>query len=555
MLKSLHIKNFVVIQSLELQFFEGLSTLTGETGAGKSIIIDAIGLVLGDRADSGLIRAGEKAAEISLVIELADGSNILKWLKQNDFDADNDCILRRVIRNDGKSKAYLNNVPVPLKTLKELGERIINIYGQHAHQSLMQATTQRDLVDQFAGHDADLAQLKTLFLDWQALQKRFQQLSANASEISSRIELLSYQVEELDQLNLAENEFADLEQQLSRLSNAEQLKQISANASYQLSDNDNQDIRTQLNQIINQVSQCLANDSALTDTHQSLLEALTLIDESASELSHYTEQVNLDPQELAQTEERMSSIDQISRKHKVMPEQIPVLHEQLKNELAALTQPDCDLDSIASQIQTAEQATVKLAEKISHNRSVAADKLSADITRALGKLGMQKAKLEVQVTPAKQMSSTGRDKVVIHIQTNPGQNMLPLTQVASGGELSRISLAIQMIAVDKLEVPVLIFDEVDSGVGGAVAEVVGKALRDIGEHKQVMCITHLAQVAANAHHHYRVNKYSQDKDTASVIEYLDQEQRVTELARMIGGVKLTENTYLHAQEMLETATQ
>ena len=555
MLKSLHIQNFAIIQSLELHFFSGLSTLTGETGAGKSIIIDAIGLVLGDRADNGLIRAGENSAEIVLVIELADDSNILNWLIENDFEAESECILRRVIRKDGKSRAYINNTPVPLKSLKEFSERIINIYGQHAHQSLMHTSTQRELVDQFAGHSDELTALKNLHHDWQILQQRVQQLRDNASEISSRIELLSYQVEELDQLSLAENEFAQLEQNLSRLANAEQLKQVTATASHRLRNDDNEDISSQLNQLSNQVEQCLAEDPSLTNTHQALLEAVTLIDEAASELSHYAEQVSLDPQALADTEERIAIIDQISRKHKIAPAQIPALHVQLRQELDSLTQPDCDLDSLTSQLQQAEQQTMALAEKISNNRSAAAGKLSTEITQALAKLGMQKAKLDIQVSPLKQLTSSGLDKIVINIQTNPGQNMLPLTQVASGGELARISLAIQMIAVDKLEVPVLIFDEVDSGVGGAVAEVVGKALRDIGAHKQVMCITHLAQVAANAHHHYRVNKYSEDEDTASAIEYLEHEHRVTELARMIGGVKLTENTFLHAQEMLETATQ
>lgn len=555
MLKSLHIQNFAIIQSLELHFFSGLSTLTGETGAGKSIIIDAIGLVLGDRADNGLIRAGENSAEIVLVIELADDSNILNWLIENDFEAESECILRRVIRKDGKSRAYINNTPVPLKSLKEFSERIINIYGQHAHQSLMHTSTQRELVDQFAGHSDELTALKNLHHDWQILQQRVQQLRDNASEISSRIELLSYQVEELDQLSLAENEFAQLEQNLSRLANAEQLKQVTATAGHRLRNDDNEDISSQLNQLSNQVEQCLAEDPSLTNTHQALLEAVTLIDEAASELSHYAEQVSLDPQALADTEERISIIDQISRKHKIAPAQIPALYVRLRQELDSLTQPDCDLDSLTSQLQQAEQQTMALAEKISNNRSAAAGKLSTEITQALAKLGMQKAKLDIQVSPLKQLTSSGLDKIVINIQTNPGQNMLPLTQVASGGELARISLAIQMIAVDKLEVPVLIFDEVDSGVGGAVAEVVGKALRDIGAHKQVMCITHLAQVAANAHHHYRVNKYSEDEDTASAIEYLEHEHRVTELARMIGGVKLTENTFLHAQEMLETATQ
>jgi DNA repair protein RecN (Recombination protein N) len=552
MLKSLHIKNFAIIQHLELQFFAGLSTLTGETGAGKSIIIDAMGLVLGDRADSSLIRAGEESAEIILVVELAEKSNILTWMQDNDFDSDSECILRRVMRVDGKSRAYINGVPVPLKTLRSLGERIINIYGQHAHQSLMQTATQRQLLDQFAGNVKDLATLTTCFQDWQEQKVRLQSLSENAGDIASRIDLLRYQVEELDQLSMSENEFSDLEKLLVRLSNAEELKHISSGASHQLKNDESQDVYTQLSAVIGQIEQCITNDSSLTDTQQSLQESITLIDEAASELAHYAEKISLEPQMLAETQERMSLIDQISRKHKISPEQIPQLHQELSQELETLTQPDYDLETLTAQCQKSEQKYTHLANKISQKRTEAGHKLSQEITLALAQLGMQKAQLEIAVTADQQANSHGTDKVIINIQTNPGQKMLPLTQVASGGELSRISLAIQMIAVEHLEVPVLIFDEVDSGVGGAVAEVVGRALRDIGEHKQVMCITHLAQVAASAHHHYRVNKYSENKDTSSAIEYLDAEQRVSELARMIGGVKLTQNTYSHAQEMLDT---
>ena len=557
MLKSLHIKNFAIIEELELEFFSGLSTLTGETGAGKSIIIDAIGLVLGDRADNNLIRAGKEAAEIILVIDIPAESNSAKWLTEHDFELEDECILRRVVRKDGKSKAYINSVPVPLKTLKELGECIINIYGQHAHQSLMNVATQRALVDQFANHKSSLTTLESLYTSWREQKQRYEELSKNSSDIQSTIELLRYQVEELDHLSLAENEVSELEQKHKRLANAEELKQSTLQACHQLKNDDGSDIYTQLNQICNQVNTLIENDQTLKSTSQSLEEAFTIINECADDLRHYADGVEIDAEELFQTEERLTTIDQISRKHKVSANELIILHEKLSNELNALTQPECDIDALAAQLEHTEAEYNELAKKISSKRTAIAKKLSAEITQALSKLGMEKARLEIAVDfdESAKPSSFGLDRIVINVQTNPGQKMLPLSQVASGGELSRISLAIQMIAVDKLEVPVLIFDEVDSGVGGAVAEVVGKELRSIGEHRQVMCITHLAQVAANAHHHYRVNKQSEASDTASAIEYLSQADRITEIARMIGGVTLTENTFLHAQEMLEANIQ
>jgi len=556
MLKSLHIKNFAIIEELELEFFSGLSTLTGETGAGKSIIIDAIGLVLGDRADNNLIRAGKQAAEIILVIEIQAQSNSANWLASHDFEVEQECILRRVVRKDGKSKAYINSVPVPLKTLKELGECIINIYGQHAHQSLMSIATQRALVDQFANHKSSLDSLESLFANWREQKLRFEELSKNSSEIQSTIELLRYQVQELDQLNLAANEVNELEHKHKRLANAEQLKQSTMQACHQLKNDDSSDIYTHLNQVCSQIGTLIENDPSLQATSQSLEEAFTIISECADDLRHYAESVEIDAQELFQTEERLASIDQISRKHKVSADELLILHEKLTSELNALTQPECNIDALESQLKQTETDYKTLAKKISNKRKSVAKKLSSEITHALTKLGMEKARVEIGVNYDADVAPTsfGFDNIVFNVQTNPGQKMLPLSQVASGGELSRISLAIQMIAVDKLDVPVLIFDEVDSGVGGAVAEVVGRELRTIGEHRQVMCITHLAQVAANAHHHYRVNKQSEASDTVSAIEYLAQAERITEIARMIGGVTLTENTFLHAQEMLEAST-
>ena len=557
MLKSLYIQNFVVIEALELDFFSGFSALTGETGAGKSIIIDAIGLVLGDRADSNMIRAGKDSAEIILVIELDENSASLSWLADNDFEEDTECILRRVIRSDGKSRAYINGVPVPLKLLKELGERIINIYGQHAHQSLMHAATQRDLIDKFAGHQDKISQLSELYSNWLEQKEQYEQLSKNSSEMESTIELLRYQVDELDQLDLKENEADELDLIHKRLANAEELKQSSLQASHQLMNDEGADIYSGLNQVCSQIQDLLSSDSKLTDTHQSLEEAFTLVSDAANDLRNYAESIEIDPQELTRTEERIALIDQISRKHKVTPQEIARLHEHLAEELNKLTRPDLDLDYLNEQLKKSEDDYRKLAKSVSKKRISVAKELSANITLALAKLGMEKARVEIKVDIADQDSFTrhGLDKIIICVQTNPGSKMLPLSQVASGGELSRISLAIQMIAINSLQVPVLIFDEVDAGVGGAVAEVIGRELRRIGDSKQVICITHLPQVAANAHHHYRVNKHSEDNDTVSAIENLQQDERINEIARMLGGVTLTENTYLHAREMLEASIQ
>ncbi|MDW3095116.1 MAG: DNA repair protein RecN [Gammaproteobacteria bacterium] len=557
MLKSLHIQNFAIIEKLELDFFSGMSALTGETGAGKSIIIDAIGLVLGDRADNNLIRAGKEAAEIILVIEIEAKSNSAHWLKENDFEFESECILRRVVRKDGKSKAYINGIPVPLKTLKELGECVINIYGQHAHQSLMNVTTQRELIDQFAGQKQNLSKLALLFTDWRKKNQRYEQISKNSSDIQATVELLRYQVEELDQLGLEVNEVSSLETKHKRLANAEELKKSTLQASHQLKNDESSDVYTMLNQICTQVSALLDNDKDLQATSQSLEEAFTIISECADDLRNYADGIEIDPEDLFQTEERLANIDQISRKHKVSPDDLIALHEKISQELTSLTQPEYDLDTLLTMLEKTESDYKALAKIISGKRKSVAKKLSTDITKALAKLGMEKARVEIAVSHDGNANPTsyGLDSIVFNVQTNPGQKMLPLSQVASGGELSRISLAIQMIAVDKLDVPVLIFDEVDSGVGGAVAEVVGRELRTIGEKRQVMCITHLAQVAANAHHHYRVNKQSEQSDTASAIEYLSQADRITEIARMIGGVTLTENTFLHAQEMLEAGIQ
>ena len=557
MLKSLHIKNFAIIEELALDFFAGLSVLSGETGAGKSIIIDAIGLVLGDRADHTLIRADKDAAEIALVIEADKNSASAAWLKAHDFEHQSECILRRVMRRDGKSRAYLNNMPVPLKTLKGFGENIINIYGQHAHQSLIHTATQRQLLDRFAGHKQDLDDLQALFNAWKQLNEKVDTLSKNAADGQSTIELLGYQVAELDQLGLQENEIDHLEKKHRRLAGAEELKQLSRQAGHQLKNDQGDDLHGRLHTVCSQVNALLENGAGLQATRQSLEEAFTIISECAVDLIHYADSIEVSPEQLFETEQRLNAIDGIARKHKVSAGQLTDLHKKLSRQLSQLTEADNNLEALQARRAETENQYRRLAAKVSAKRKRTAGALSSAISQALARLGMQKARVEIAVhhQPAATPGASGCDSIVINVQTNPGQSMLPLSQVASGGELSRISLAIQMIGVDKLDVPVLIFDEVDSGVGGAVAEVVGKELRAIGEHRQVMCITHLAQVAANAHHHYRVNKQAQACATACAIEYLNRTDRITEIARMLGGITLTENTYQHAQEMLETGLQ
>ncbi len=557
MLKSLHIQNFAIIDHLELEFFNGLSVLTGETGAGKSIIIDAIGLVLGDRADISAIRPEKDSAEIILVVDTPPESACAAWLHKHDFEFDDECILRRIIRRDGKSRAYVNNVPVPLKTLKDLAERIINIYGQHAHQALMHAATQRLLIDQFANNKKQLAQLKELYKQWCTQKEIYDRLLAGSNDIRSTLELLRYQVEELEQLSLNENEVEQLELTHKRLANAEDLKQTALHASHQLKSEDGNDVYSKLGFVFNDVTSLVKTDLQLQEVNQSLEVAYSLIGECANELRSYADSIEIDAERLAQTELRLEAIDQVARKHKIRPHEILPLFAKLTSELEELNKPEYDVDLLNQQLKQLEIEYRKLADEISNKRKKSAEKISIEATNALANLGMEKARVEVIVDYDEQNppSTFGLDTIEFRVQTNPGQKMLPLAQIASGGELSRISLAIQMIAVDKLNVPVIIFDEVDAGVGGATAEVVGKELRNISEHRQVLCVTHLAQVAANAHHHYRVNKQADQTTTASAIDYLDRSERISEVARMLGGVTLTENTFLHAREMLETGVQ
>ncbi len=358
-------------------------------------------------------------------------------------------------------------------------------------------------------------------------------------------------------MRLTENEVDKLEQKHKRLANAEQLKQSTLQARHKLKNEESSDILSQLGTVCTEISALLETDQNLQAVIHLLEEALALINECASELRNYAESVEVDTEELAQTEERLVEIDQIARKHKIPPTEIIALHNKLSKELQKLTDPEYDLDSLFKIVKNTKDEYRKTAKEVSKKRKLAATKISSEVTQALTNLGMGNARIEASIEYNEDNSPTthGLDSIELRVQTNPGQAMLPLTQVASGGELSRISLAIQMIAVDKLDVPVLIFDEVDAGVGGAVAEVVGKELHNVGKHRQVICITHLAQVAAKAHHHYRVNKYIETTDTETAIDYLDRSERITELARMLGGITLTENTFLHAQEMLEASIQ
>ncbi len=554
MLKSLHIHNFAIIRDLELDFHAGMSVLTGETGAGKSIIIDAMGLVLGDRAELTAIRTGEERAEISLLVDLSQLENSRHWLAEHDFDVDEDCILRRVLKRSGTSKAYINNVLVPLKTLKEFGELIINIYGQHAHQGLMQTSHQRQLLDQFAENEKLCESVANQYQVWSERQRHYQSLSQNSEDINAKLELLSYQLKELESLDLQPNESEELTQRHLILANAEQLKQGSNQISHQLKNEEGDDLSTTLGHINNELDALATHDPSLNTIASALNEALILIEDNATSLRHYADRVEVDEQELLMVEERLTNIEQISRKHHISSEEIPALHARLQAEYDQLNLPENDIETLAAMLQESEQKYRDLAKKLSQKRVKVAAKLSKSITQALTKLGMSKAKLEISVSglDSNKPSQFGLDNIVFNVQTNPGQAMAGLAQVASGGELSRISLAIQMIAADKLDLPVLIFDEVDSGVGGAVAEIVGQEMHNISSGRQVFSVTHLAQVAAKADHHYRVNKLADDKDTASAIDYLERQDRVTELARMLGGLNLTEKTLSHAEEMLDS---
>lgn len=493
MLNHIHIWNFAIVEKLDLALDDGLTVLTGETGAGKSILLNALGLALGDRADSDVVRHGADKAEVSVSFDTRHNPEAETWLREHELESADECIIRRTISVKGPSKAFINGKPSPVAMLRELGEMLVDLHGQHEHQSLLKRDNQGVLVDNFADNGNLLQQVADAFRQWQSLQAEFKRLSQAKSERDSRLDLLCYQVQELEGLGLTAGETEKLEQEHKRLSNASQLLGTTENLLQQLSDSDNFAVSQVLSRCQSDLQSLQAMDPALKDIGEMLDSAHIQINEATSELRRYVSDLELDPEQLAQVEQRLTDLHNLSRKHRVDADELVRLLPELQAELKELQEADVRIEQIEVDIRQAEQAYRKLANKLTTQRQQAAKHLSSHITDAMQELSMSGGQFEVRLEPLPESSpsANGAERIEFLVSANPGQPPKPMTKVASGGEISRISLAIQVCTTQAASIPTLVFDEVDVGIGGRVAEIVGQRLRKLAESRQVLCVTHL----------------------------------------------------------------
>jgi len=559
MLSHIHLKNFAIIEKLDLELKPGMTALTGETGAGKSILIDAIGLVLGDRADSGVVRHGAEKAEITLTIELDDTPSALNWLIKQDLieeddSTDKQCILRRVITANGKSRAWINGSPCNLTMLRQLGEQVVDIHGQHEHQSLMKKEMQRQMLDDFAETDGKqkdrLAQVAAAFSEWRAVKNKLDSLKNRNSDHQAKLDLLRFQTQELDELQLVENEAEQLDQEHAKLSNAGELIENSSQNVLQLYDADEQSIYSNISTVIQKLEEGKKLDSAFNEPLELLMSAQIQIQEATDLLRHYQASISLDPERLNWVNNRLTTLHALSRKHQIKPELLFNKWQSLQAELEELNSDEYNIDALQEKYDVCKLNYINKAKKLSAIRHKSALQLSQEVSKAMQKLGMEGGSFIVSLEASEKFAPHGMDNIEFKVSANPGQPLKPIIKVASGGELSRISLAIQMIAAQRITLPALIFDEVDSGIGGGIAEIVGQQLRKLGSDRQVLCVTHLPQVASQAHNHYKVTKIKTDEQTSTGMLILDNDQRIKEVARMMGGIEITKSTLNLAQEML-----
>ena len=553
MLTHISIKDLVIVKQLELEFHAGMHAMTGETGAGKSILIEALGLALGDKADAKLIRQGADKAEVSAIFDISNCSKAQQWLEENDLADDGQLVLRRVLVKEGRSRAYINGSPAPQASLQTLANMIIAIHGQHAHQGLLRKSHQRALLDAYANHPQLLEETAKSFDHWQRAQQSLDSLKSNLAEGAARLDYLNFQVSELEPIQEIAKSFDQIEQTHKRLSHAESLLAQTQSITQQL-DNDEIDISRLLTRLSQQVSSLAEIDASLKDTASLLESASIQVDEASQSLNHYADSIELDPEQLSQLDQQIAQCHNASRKHHIEIDQLPELFNTLSVELEQLQHADSNIDKQETQVKQALDTYLAASDKLHKSRQKAAKKLSQEVTQSMHTLGMEQGQFTVELSAQDHHSKHGDDLIQFMVQTNAGQVASALDETASGGELSRISLAIQVATASCTELPTLIFDEVDVGIGGAVAEVVGKLLRELGKTRQVLCVTHLAQVAAQSNHHYLVKKTSKSSSTETHITALDNETRTQEIARMMGGVEITESTLNHAAEMIQRAS-
>lgn len=541
MLNHLHIKNFVLIENLTIDFHSGFNVLTGETGAGKSIVVDAIELALGGRATQ-IIRQENQHCDITLTFDLSNNPIAQHWLIENNFISDNECIIRRIITEE-KSRTTINGYTCSLNAVRELSTHIINIHGQHEQQFLLKSDKQRDLLDTFAKNEILRKQINMLYQEWHDTKARLNELLSPQNNQQAKIDLLRYQINELEDLALKINEVTELEQEYKQKTNAGDIQQHCKNALQILSEDF----------LYNAHKEILATkdyEPKLNNVVELLNQGLILTKEAVSELQDYLDSTDIDHERIQWIENRLDKIYQVARKHHVQPNELIIFIEKLAQELHILEHRDTQIELLQKQIATLEKNYADLAEQLSQQRKNAAEFLNNEVSKKMHLLGMKDGKFVILFEKIHDITAHGQDKIEFQVCTNSGQNVQALNKIVSGGELSRIALAIQVISAQKENTPTLIFDEIDVGIGGGTAEIVGKLLKTLGKKVQVFSVTHLPQVAAQADQHFQVSKKDKDKKTRTEIVKLDSNARVKEIARMLGGVKITESSLAHAKEML-----
>ena len=549
MLQRLHIRDFVIVDQLELEFAAGFGALTGETGAGKSILIDALSLTLGDRADATVIRAGAERADVAAEFSLAADSPLAAWLRANDY-ADDNCLLRRVIDNQGRSRAYINGAPATLGQLREAAAFLADIHGQHAHHALLRADAQRELLDSHAGVRPLARQVAAAYRDWRAAREALHAAETDQAATARERELLEWQLKELAELNFSLADWRETEQEHKRLANASALLEAAGAALNALDESEGEAAAlAMLRHAGARLNELAGVDPALAEAAQLFDGGVIQLEESALALRRYQDKLELDPARLAELDARIDAVMQMARKHRVPPEELPDLLATLRARLAELTLRG-DPAALAAREREAAQAYQALARQLSTARRQAAKKLSTAVTQGMQELAMAGGRFEIALEALTDGAAYGLESIVFQVAANAGQPPRPLAKVASGGELSRIGLALQVIASDANPADTLIFDEVDVGIGGRVAEIVGRMLRTLGKNRQVLCVTHLPQVAAQADWQWSIRKEDRQGATISSVQMLDREARIGEIARMLGGEKITDTTRRHAAEML-----
>lgn len=551
MLSRIEIRNFAIIQSLDLDWSQGMTVITGETGAGKSIVIDALGITLGERTDSAVVYPGAKQAEVTAIFELSDDSAASKWLKDNELEEEGECILRRVVAKEGRSKCFINGRSATQSQLKAIGSLLVDIHGQHAHQTLLKTKEQMNLLDRYANHPELIEAVREASNKIKQIEKRKLELEEEKQARDAKRELLVYQVEELENANPEQSVLDSLEVEHKKAATSQDRLQLAQEGFEWLASDENQSAISNLSKAIEQVSNLKSLDANLNNLLETLIQAEGLLQEAKSELGNYQESLDCDPEKLYELDQQLGQFHDLARKHHVSLEQLPAHFETLQLELEQLHADESELAEIETQFESAVDNYSKKAKKLTSSRIKIAKQLQKLVTESIQELAMEGGKLEIAINSIDGLySSTGAETIEFLVSANPGQPLQPLSKVASGGELSRISLSIAVVTAEQQLVPVLIFDEVDVGIGGGTAEVVGRLLNQLAKQRQVICVTHQPQVASCGDNHLVASKTKLANSTSTKMTLLSDAERIEEVGRMLGGINISEKTLSHAKEML-----